>query len=134
MTAAVLTPEQSVLEGRKVLAELGAEPGIEYWGQAVGIIVADTKEHAEYAAKHGVKVTYTGAKKPVVNIDQAIEAGGAYISTTHKDWKSGNLVPMRTQRGDVPAAQKAAAHTSKGVVYSSGQYHCPRRPGAVKRH
>ena len=82
-TPAVLTPERKTLAGRKILAEVGPDkPGVEFWGQALGIILADSKEHAEFAAKHGVKVTYSGQKKPVVTIDQAVAAGGEYVTTT----------------------------------------------------
>ena len=51
-TPAVLTPERKTLAGRKILAEVGPDkPGVEFWGQALGIILADSKEHAEFAAQ-----------------------------------------------------------------------------------
>ena len=121
-TPAVLTPERKTLAGRKILAEVGPDkPGVEFWGQALGIILADSKEHAEFAAKHGVKVNYSGEKKPVVTIDQAVAAGGEYVTTTQT--YQGHSFPMETKRGDVAAAEAKAAHTASGTVYSSGQYH-----------
>ena len=132
-TQPVVTPLNTVLGGRKIFADLEPDPatiaedtdsvdsgpaGVNYFGQPLGIIIADTREHAEYAAKHGVKATYTNIKKPVVTIDDAVAAGGSYISATGRDGK-----PNESVRGDCASAEAAAAHCGEGVVYSAGQYH-----------
>ena len=89
----------------------------------MAIVLADSEEHADYAAKHGVAVEYSGEKKPVVSIDQAIAAGGEYLTHDAMDRETKKMTPMGTQRGDVAAAEAKAAHTAEGVVYASGQYH-----------
>ena len=138
-TQPVITPLKTVLGGRKIFADqdsanrveqsrdtddVDAAPGVQYFGQPLGIILADSREHAEYAAKHGVKATYTNIKKPVVTIDDAVAAGGSYVTSTKKSHRPPYAeVPIETVRGDCVAAEKAAAHCGEGVVYSSGQYH-----------
>jgi len=120
-TPPVMTPENKELAGRKVLAEAGPDkPGVRFFGQAVAIVLADSEEHADYAAKHGVAVEYSGEKKPVVSIDQAIAAGGEYLTHDAMDRETKKMTPMGTQRGDVAAAEAKAAHTAEGVVYASG--------------
>ncbi len=140
-TQPVITPLKTVLGGRKIFADQEPDPantvehsdtigvdaapaGVHYFGQPLGIILADSREHAEYAAKYGVKATYTNVKKPVVTIDDAVAAGGSYITSTKRSHKPPyNEEPIQTARGDCAAAEKAAAHCGEGVVYSSGQYH-----------
>ena len=47
---------------------------IYYAGQAVGLIVADTLDHARAGAQ-AVEITYTNQQPPITNIDDAIAAG-----------------------------------------------------------
>ena len=83
---------------------------MEYWGQPLGMVLANTREHADRAAKLGVVATYEAAQTPVVTIGSAIAAGrlGA---------------PGKHTTGDVPAAMAAAPHNFEGLIDISGQYH-----------
>ena len=85
---------------------------IEYWGQPVGMVIADTREHADRAAKLGVTVTYTGAGTPCVTIEDAIAMNRVES-------------PRRAQRGNVAGAFAAAgaSHTLEGEIHIAGQYH-----------
>ena len=57
--------------------EVFASTTISATGQAIGMILADTRQHAEAAAKL-VKVTYTNVGKPLVTIDDAIAANSFF--------------------------------------------------------
>ena len=52
------------------------EGGIDvtYWGQPLGLVLADSRQHAERAART-VLVSYTGVTTPCVTIEQAIAQG-----------------------------------------------------------
>ena len=91
-----------------ILTEGG--PGdIQYWGQPIGMIIADTREHADRAAKLGVAVQYEGVVAPVVTIDQAIAAGRTGRSN-------------RQTRGDAAAAFSAAGqNVAEGTIDVAGQ-------------
>ena len=80
-----------------------------------GVLLAESRQAAE-AAIEKVKVQYTGVKKPIVNIDDAVAAGGAYAVAG-----TGRHGP--TVKGDVDTAFAAAAHTAEGEVNILGQYH-----------
>ena len=91
-----------------ILTEGG--PGdVEFWGQPIGMIIADTREHADRAAKLGVTVQYEGVEAPVVTIDQAIAAGRTGRSN-------------RQTRGDAAAAFSAAGqNVAEGTIDVAGQ-------------
>lgn len=83
---------------------------VQYWGQPLGMIVAETRELADRAAK-AVQVTYTDRADAVVTIEQAIAADGRTEQPSHHT------------AGDAAAALAAAAHTFEGSIDISGQYH-----------
>ena len=73
------------------------------------MIIADTREHADRAAKLGVAVQYEGVEAPVVTIDQAIAAGRTGRSN-------------RQTRGDAAAAFSAAGqNVAEGTIDVAGQ-------------
>ncbi len=57
--------------------KLFADDYIDYAGQAIGLVVAETYEQAREAAKV-VKVTYKEKTKPILSIADAIKAGSMY--------------------------------------------------------
>ena len=90
----------------------GGPGDIEYWGQPIGMVIADTREHADRAAKLGVTVSYTGTTTPCVTIEDAIAMNRVDS-------------PRRAQRGDVASAFAAAGErgTLEGEIDIAGQYH-----------
>jgi xanthine dehydrogenase molybdopterin-binding subunit B len=61
---------------------------VDYAGQALGLVVANSHQEAVNAAK-AVKVTYKEAKKPVLTIRDAIEVG-SFFDPPRDDFKVGN--------------------------------------------
>ena len=110
-----LTPDIMTREGIDAGRKVFTGEKVDYHGQPVGVILADSRQAAELAIA-SVKVTYSGVKKPVVNIDDAIKAGGEYV--TPGTGRNGPLV-----KGNVTTAFAAAAFTGEGVVNIAGQYH-----------
>lgn len=90
----------------------GGPGDIQYWGQPIGMVIADTREHADRAAKLGVTVTYTGTTTPCVTIQDAIAMNRVDS-------------PRRSHRGDVASAFAAAGETGtlEGEIDIAGQYH-----------
>lgn len=90
----------------------GGPGDISYWGQPIGMVLADTREHADRAAKLGVTATYTGSTTPCVSIEDAITMGRTNP-------------PQRSNRGDAAGAfaTAGAAGTLEGSVDIAGQYH-----------
>jgi xanthine dehydrogenase/oxidase len=90
----------------------GGPGDIEYWGQPIGMVIADTREHADRAAKLGVTVTYTGTTTACVTIEDA-------IAMQRVD------PPRRSHRGDCNSAFAAAgaSGTLEGEIDIAGQYH-----------
>jgi xanthine dehydrogenase large subunit len=80
---------------------------VQYVGQPMFIVVADTHDHARRAARLA-KVTYDELV-PILT-PQAAKAAQSYV-----------LPPMRLARGDSENAFKAAPHTVKGQLYVGGQ-------------
>jgi xanthine dehydrogenase large subunit len=80
---------------------------VQYVGQPIFIVVADTHDHARRAARLAL-VTYD--ELPAVLTPQAARAARSYV-----------LPPMRLTRGDFEQALAAAAHTVKGELYVGGQ-------------
>nr|XP_033794956.1 xanthine dehydrogenase/oxidase [Geotrypetes seraphini] len=78
-------------------------------GHIVGGIVADTKEHAQRAAKV-VKITYEELT-PIITIQEAIEKKSFYSS------------PKKIERGDVQQGFKEADHIMEGEIHVGGQEH-----------
>jgi xanthine dehydrogenase large subunit len=80
---------------------------VQYVGQPVFIVVADSHDNARRAAKKGV-VTYE--ELPAILTPQAARKAQSYV-----------LPPMRLARGDAQAACEAAPHKVKGELYVGGQ-------------
>eukprot|EP01043_Picozoa_sp_COSAG02_P009806 COSAG02_NODE_337_length_24268_cov_7.498738_8_plen_716_part_00 len=110
-----ITPDIVGREGLDAGRKVFTGETVDYHGQPVGILLADSRQAAE-AAISAVKVQYTNVKKPVVSIDDAIAAGGEYV--TPGTGRNGPKV-----KGDVQAAFAAAAFTGEGEINIKGQYH-----------
>jgi xanthine dehydrogenase large subunit len=80
---------------------------VQYVGQPVFVVVADTHDNARRAAKKGV-ITYE--ELPAILTPQAARKAQSYV-----------LPPMRLARGDAQAAFERAPHTVKGELYVGGQ-------------
>ncbi|XP_065894835.1 uncharacterized protein [Dysidea avara] len=92
---------------------LFADNCVDYAGQAVGIIVADTQANASHAAKL-VKIQYSSKGKPILTIADALEANSVY------DYPGeGNIL----MAGDAKDAIQKSAHSITGNVSCGTQYH-----------
>jgi xanthine dehydrogenase large subunit len=80
---------------------------VQYVGQPVFVVVADTHDNARRAAKKGV-IAYE--ELPAILTPQAARKAQSYV-----------LPPMRLARGDAQAAFERAPHTVKGELYVGGQ-------------
>ena len=80
---------------------------VQYVGQPIFIVVADSHDNARRAAKHAV-IDYE--ELPAVLTPQAAKAAQSFV-----------LPPMKLRRGDYEAALKTAPHTVKGEFYVGGQ-------------
>jgi xanthine dehydrogenase large subunit len=84
-----------------------ADSLVQYVGQPVFIVVADTHDNARRAAKKGA-ITYD--ELPAILTPQAARKAQSYV-----------LPPMHLARGDVQAAFERAPHTVKGELHVGGQ-------------
>src|SRR5471032_664609 len=83
-------------------------PGlVQYVGQPIFIVVADTHDHARHAARLA-HVTYD--ELPAIMTPQEAKAALSYV-----------LPPMRLMRGGAQAAFETAPHVVKGQLYVGGQ-------------
>jgi xanthine dehydrogenase large subunit len=80
---------------------------VQYVGQPLFVVVADTHDHARRAARKAI-VTYD--ELPAVLTPQAARAAQSYV-----------LPPMRLARGDAQAAFERAPRRVKGELYVGGQ-------------
>ena len=80
---------------------------VQYFGQPLFIVVADSHDNARRAAKLAV-IDYE--ELPTVLTPQAAKAAQSFV-----------LPPMRLRRGDYEAAFKVAPHSVKGEFYVGGQ-------------
>jgi xanthine dehydrogenase large subunit len=80
---------------------------VQYIGQPIFVVVADSHDLARRAAKKA-KVSYE--ELPAILTPQAARAAGSYV-----------LPPMRLARGDAEAAFERAPHRVKGELYVGGQ-------------
>ncbi|KAF2363866.1 CO dehydrogenase flavoprotein C-terminal [Trinorchestia longiramus] len=110
-------PEERNKCGEIVLdEEVFASTSVKYVGQPVGLVVADSEDVARRAARL-VRVTYKVVDKPIITLQEAIEA---------KSW----LPPFTAYCGDVSAAHAAAEHSLSGEVHVGGQEHFYLEPNA----
>jgi xanthine dehydrogenase/oxidase len=92
---------------------LFAEKFVEYAGQPVGLVVAETHEQAKRAAGL-VRVTYCNVKKPILTIKEAIQE-----RSFHKKPASGDL-----NIGDAEKAIKNSTHKISGEInLDTSQFH-----------
>ncbi|GGY03649.1 xanthine dehydrogenase molybdopterin binding subunit [Massilia dura] len=83
-------------------------PGlVQYVGQPIFIVVADTHTNARRAARKAV-ITYD--ELPAIFTPQEAKAAGSYV-----------LPPMRLERGDAQAAFERASRVVKGELFVGGQ-------------
>ena len=82
---------------------------VEYWGQAIAIVAAETEAQARAAAALAI-IEYEDLPA-LLTIDAALEA------------KSLVIKPMVMQRGDVDVAFAGVEHTLEGEVRAGGQDH-----------
>jgi xanthine dehydrogenase large subunit len=83
---------------------------IEFWGQPLFAVVAESRDAARRAAELA-EVSYK--KLPhILDAVQAIEAGGPCVTA-----------PLKLERGDVETAMAAAEHRIKGQMTAGGQDH-----------
>jgi xanthine dehydrogenase molybdopterin-binding subunit B len=79
---------------------------------------AESREQAE-AAVAAVVVRYANVLPPVVNITDAVKAGGKFV----KPGTDYSGKPSTVQRGDVSKAFASAAYSASGSIDIAGQYH-----------
>jgi xanthine dehydrogenase large subunit len=84
-----------------------ADGKVEYVGQPIFVVVADTHDNARRAARRA-NVTYE--ELPAILTPQEAQAAQSYV-----------LPPMRLQRGDFQAAFERAPRKVKGTLYVGGQ-------------
>jgi len=80
---------------------------VQYVGQPIFIVVADTHDHARRAARLA-QVSYE--ELPAIMTPQAAKAAQSYV-----------LPPMQLTRGNYQAAFETAPHVVKGQLYVGGQ-------------
>ncbi|WP_256081322.1 xanthine dehydrogenase molybdopterin binding subunit [Massilia sp. YIM B04103] len=80
---------------------------VQYVGQPIFIVVADTHDNARRAARRA-KIDYQ--ELPAILTPQEAKAAQSYV-----------LPPMQLQRGDAHAAFERAPHVVKGKLYVGGQ-------------
>ncbi|MBB3119290.1 xanthine dehydrogenase molybdopterin binding subunit [Pseudoduganella violacea] len=80
---------------------------VQYVGQPIFIVVADTHDNARRAARRA-KIDYQ--ELPAILTPQEAKAAQSYV-----------LPPMRLERGDAQAAFERAPHVVKGKLYVGGQ-------------
>ncbi|HTM77850.1 MAG TPA: molybdopterin cofactor-binding domain-containing protein, partial [Devosia sp.] len=86
-------------------------PGmVQFWGQPMFAVVAETRDQARRAA-HLAKVEYRDLPA-LLNVRAAQAAGGRMVTT-----------PLKLERGDVAAGLAAAPRRLKGTVTIGGQDH-----------
>uniref|UniRef100_A0A0B7AUW5 FAD-binding PCMH-type domain-containing protein n=1 Tax=Arion vulgaris TaxID=1028688 RepID=A0A0B7AUW5_9EUPU len=91
--------------------ELFASKDIEYAGQLIGIILAETSALAEEGARM-VKVTYENVQTPITDLETAIKKNSIHEGATHE-----KIV------GDLAAGMKEAHIIVEGDVSEGTQYH-----------
>ncbi|XP_076806780.1 uncharacterized protein LOC143450217 isoform X1 [Clavelina lepadiformis] len=93
------------------LSECLAKYCIQFAGQPVAIVIAESREQSKQIAE-SVKVTYKNVQKPVLSVQDAIENNSFYPN---------NLKPF--QMGNPDVAFKNAEHVVSGEVDLGSQYH-----------
>ncbi|MFC7736746.1 xanthine dehydrogenase molybdopterin binding subunit [Roseomonas sp. GCM10028921] len=104
------------IPGRNDIAQAGraqehmlAEGLVEYWGQPLAIVVAETRD----AALAGAAAVRPGIEplRPVLSVEEALDAGAFLMS------------PMVMSRGNAPAILAATPRRLSGTFVAGGQEH-----------
>ncbi|KAK7027383.1 hypothetical protein SK128_013597 [Halocaridina rubra] len=98
---------------------------VKYAGQAVGLIVADTRDTAVKAAKL-VKVEYEDVKKPILTIEEALQEQDR--TKICDNLITGKREPY--QFGNVEDALKNSKHKLTGELHQGTQFHFTIEPYA----
>jgi len=110
LTAADIPGENDVSPPHKHDDPVFAEGRVEYHGQPIFCVVAETRDIARRAARLA-KVQYRDLD-PHLSIDVALKAGGQLVTE-----------PLKLERGDIEAGFAAAPNRLKGTMYIGGQEH-----------
>ena len=109
-------PGENCVKNNKAYPEkLFASNHIHHAGQAVGLIIAKTRDNAIKAAKL-VKVRYINVKKPILSIKEALEAN-------EPERISSERCGGPKTEGDVEAELSAGKESVKGEFEIGSQYH-----------
>jgi xanthine dehydrogenase/oxidase len=100
--------------------QLFASEKVAYYGQVIGVIVADTQTHADVAAR-AVSITYSDVQKPIITTQEAIAA-----ESYHPDYPD-HEIPVITQ-GDVEQGFKQSATIVEGTIATGWQIHFHMEP------
>eukprot|EP01099_Mayorella_cantabrigiensis_P001300 TRINITY_DN1561_c0_g1_i1.p1 TRINITY_DN1561_c0_g1~~TRINITY_DN1561_c0_g1_i1.p1 ORF type:complete len:805 (-),score=201.37 TRINITY_DN1561_c0_g1_i1:192-2579(-) len=92
-----------------------ATTSVEYNGQPIGVIIADSQQHANEAAQY-VAVTYTNIKTPILNIQDAISQS-SYHPVSPSDYGS----PVET--GNITIGFAGSDYVVEGSTSVGSQYH-----------
>jgi len=103
------------VKGDKNPEELFASDKVQYCGQPIGLVVADSFDIARRAAAL-VTVQYENVKRPVLTIKEAMQAGPDAV-------KPDQMMHIVLNTGDADAALAAAPRTLEGELQVGGQYH-----------
>lgn len=90
---------------------LFADSDIDYAGQSIGLVVAETQQQAEEAVK-SIQIEYSNQKKPILTLKDAIEANSFH------DVKLDDF-----NFGDAAKAISSSDYQIEGEFYMDAQYH-----------
>ena len=110
LTAEDIPGENDVSPSHKHDEPVFAEGKVQFWGQPLFAVVAETRDQARRAA-HLVKVEYKDLPH-AITVREAQAAGGALVTE-----------PLKLERGDVAAGLAGAKHRIKGSIAIGGQDH-----------
>ena len=96
-----------------------------YYGQVLGMVIADTQAHADAAAEL-VQVTYSSINtSPLIDLEDAIAAKSFYPSIPQAP------IPSPLVSGNVAQGFAASTHVLTGTIQSGWQSHFGLEPHAV---
>ena len=110
LTADDIPGENDVSPSHKHDEPVFAEGKVQFWGQPLFAVVAETRDQARRAA-HLAKVAYRDLPH-ALDVRAAQAAGGALVTE-----------PLKLERGDVAAGLAGATHRLKGSIAIGGQDH-----------
>jgi xanthine dehydrogenase large subunit len=110
LTAADIPGENDVSPSHQHDEPVFAPGVVQFWGQPMFAVIAETRELARRAARR-VKITYEDLPA-ALDIDAAMAAGGKLVTS-----------PLKLERGDVAAGFAGAERRVKGRIVIGGQDH-----------